>query len=125
MAIRRSSKQSRSSPSHIRKAPPKSPPSPSPSPSPSPFPSSSPPSKLSRFLHFPWVCKATVEQSMSKSRTAIPSNNLSSSSSSSLPTCFSKSAITKNLGFSLLSLSFFSLSYLYAFCFSVLMNPKI
>ncbi|PON49313.1 hypothetical protein PanWU01x14_230850 [Parasponia andersonii] len=118
MAIRRSSKQSRSSPSHIRKAPPKSPPSPS------PFPSSSPPSKPSRFLHFPWVCKATVEQSMSKSRTAIPSNNLSSSSSS-LPTCFPKSAITKNLGFSLLSLSLSFSSLSLCVLFFRVMNQKI
>lgn len=78
----RSSKQSRTSPSHILKTAPNSPPSISTS-APSP----------SGVLHFPWVCNATVEHRTSKFTTAIPSSKLSSSSPPAFSCCLSVSAI--------------------------------
>ena len=110
--MRRFSKQSRSSPSHILNTPPNSPPS-----------SSSP--TLRSLLHFPWVCKATVEQSMSKSKTDIPSNKLSFSSasfaSSKALSCFSKSPIFTNTCGSTQSSRFFSKGFL----FPQLLSSKI
>lgn len=92
IAMRRSSKQSRSSPSHILKTPPNSPLSSS-----SPFP------LWSNLVHLPCACSATVEHNMSKSSTATPSSSLCSSPSPSVSPLFTTSvaAIRRSFSFSL------------------------